>query len=178
MREMGFAKASWQLERVPNEEQAALNEQIKACQLDIEANTARIAVFADSRKYFRLVSDYLRMRADKYVVLGELPETANTFAISGYIPAYLAQSVADELSEKYQAVVELEELPETEEAPVLLKNNSFSEAVEGVLESYGVPKKGVIDPTVAMSIFYVFLFGMMLSDAAYGVIMAVGCGVA
>ncbi len=49
--------------------------------------------------------------------------------------------------------------------------------MEGVVESYGLPVKGEIDPTTIMSFFYVFFFGMMLSDAAYGVIVAVVCGI-
>ena len=58
---------------------------------------------------------------------------------------------------------------------MILKNNGFSESVEGVLESYGLPHKGEIDPTAIMSFFYVFFFGMMLSDAAYGAIIAIVC---
>src|SRR5699024_11780632 len=61
--------------------------------------------------------------------------------------------------------------------PIFLKNNPFSASMEGVVESYGLPVKGEIDPTTIMSFFYVFFFGMMLSDAAYGLIVAVVCGV-
>ena len=39
-------------------------------------------------------------------------------------------------------------------------------------------KKGEVDPTFIMSVFYVFLFGMMLSDAAYGAIISIVCGIA
>src|SRR5699024_26878 len=95
-----------------------------------------------------------------------------------YIPQYRAREVAGELEERFGAAVELEDIGEKEEAPVLLKNNRFSDSVEGILSSYGLPSKGEIDPTFFMSIFYVFLFGMMLSDAAYGAIIAIGCGVA
>ena len=56
-----------------------------------------------------------------------------------------------------------------------MSNNGFSASVEGVLESYGLPHKGEFDPTTIMSFFYVFFFGMMLSDAAYGAIIAIAC---
>ena len=74
--------------------------------------------------------------------------------------------------------MELEDIPDTEEAPVQLKNNTFSASTEGIVESFGLPKKGEIDPTFIMSFFYVFLFGLMLSDAAYGLIISVACGFA
>ena len=74
-------------------------------------------------------------------------------------------------------MVELEEIGEEEEAPVLLKNNRFSRSVEGVLASFGFPGKGDMDPTFFTSVFYVFLFGLMLSDACYGFLVSLVCGI-
>ncbi len=178
LREIGFAKPSFSVEAIPAKEQEALTAQIAALKEKADGFVAEIQALCEIRKELRCVSDYYRMRADKYQVLGTLPQTKNTFAVSGYIPAYLAKSVAEELETKYGAVVEIEEVGPKEKPPVLLKNNGFSNSVEGVLESYGLPKKGEIDPTFFMSIFYVFLFGMMLSDAAYGAIISVVCGLA
>ena len=45
------------------------------------------------------------------------------------------------MEEGYDLVFDVEEIQEDEEAPVLLSNNPFSQSVEGVLESYGLPKK-------------------------------------
>ena len=36
------------------------------------------------------------------------------------------------------------------------------------MESFSLPGKTEVDPTSIMAIFYYILFGMMLSDAAYG----------
>ncbi len=177
LREMGFSKPSWMFTRTPEEEQKDIADEIAECRSDIDQTIAGITAMSDERGHIRTVSDYYRMRADKYKVIGELPQTANTFALSGYIPADRAQAVAQEMSDKYGAAVELEELGEKEKPPVLLKNNAFSSSVEGVLESYGLPKKGEIDPTFIMSIFYVVLFGMMLSDAGYGLLIVIGTGV-
>lgn len=178
LRGIGFAKPSWLIRRTPSQEQEAIRQQIEEYKIDIQNNIARIGDLVSYREQLRLVSDYYRMRAEKYEVLGTLPQTANTFAVSGYIPAYLASDVVKEMESEFGAAVELEEIGEKEEAPVLLKNNGFSNSVEGVLESYGLPKKGEVDPTFIMSVFYVFLFGMMLSDAAYGAIISIVCGIA
>lgn len=178
LREIGFSKPSWLVRRTPAREQEEIAAQIQEYQADIANYTAEIAGFAPQRAKLRMVSDYYSMRADKYKVLGTLPQTANTFAVSGYITAEKAKEVADELSASYDAVVEIEEIGEKEDPPVALKNNPFSDCVEGVLASYGLPHKGEIDPTFFMSIFYVVFFGMMLSDAGYGALVVIFCGIA
>ncbi len=177
LREAGFSRPSSFVRRTPSEEKQYLENQISDYQSRIQENSQEIIRLAEFRKDLKMVSDYYRLRAQKYEVLGTLPQTKNTFALSGYIPVTRAAKVAEELTTEYGAAVELEGIGEKEEAPVLLKNNKFADSVEGVLSSYGLPKKGEVDPTFIMSIFYVVLFGMMLSDAAYGAIVAIACGV-
>ncbi|MCD8300394.1 MAG: V-type ATP synthase subunit I, partial [Clostridiales bacterium] len=178
LRMMGFARPTWVSHRTPRDEQKAISEQIEALKAEIEQHTAEISEMAPEREHLKLVSDYYRLQAERYDVLGTLPQTANTFALSGYIPANIAERVAKELETDYDAAVELEDIGPKEKAPVLTKNNKFSDSMDGVLASYGLPGKGDIDPTVIMSIFYIVLFGMMLSDAGYGLLMVIGCGFA
>ena len=47
---------------------------------------------------------------------------------------------------------------------------SFSRPVEGITEMYALPSKTDLDPTPIMSFFYYLFFGMMLSDAGYGLV--------
>ena len=75
-------------------------------------------------------------------------------------------------------MVETEEISAKEQPPVLLENNAFTRPVEGVVESFGLPKKGEFDPSAIMAVFYYILFGMMLSDAAYGLIIFLACFIA
>jgi len=176
LRAGGFAKPANAGNRVPAEYQRELQAEMESTIQEIEALQAEIVEYSGSRQDLRLVSDYYRIRAEKYEILGEIPQTKNTFALSGYVPAYEADKVVQEFSEKFDAVVEIEKIQEEEEPPVLLKNNKFSESVEGVLASFGLPGKGEMDPTFFTSVFYVFLFGLMLSDAAYGLIVSLACG--
>lgn len=176
LRAGGFAKPAQSVNKVPAEYQKELQAEMDEALRQIGALEKEIVDSAGSRQDLRMVSDYYRIRAEKYEILGKLPQTKNTFALSGYVPAYQADKVVREFSEKYDAVVETEQIEEEEVPPVLLKNNSFSESVEGVLASFGLPGKGEMDPTFFTSVFYVFLFGLMLSDAAYGLIVALVCG--
>lgn len=177
LRSAGFARPSQTWEDVPSYQKQELEQKIADCMDRINAIRGKIAEYADVRERLRIVSDYYRVRADKYAVLGQLPQSERTFVISGYIPACEASHLAEDLMGKYDCMVDVEELKDDEEAPVILKNNPFSMNMEGIVESYGLPHKGELDPTTIMSFFYVFFFGMMLSDAAYGAIVAIVCGV-
>ena len=177
LRSEGFARPSQSWKEVPAREKEMLEQKIAECQDNISEIEEKIKALASERERLKIVADYYRVRADKYEVLGTLPQSERTFVISGYIPAAVADNVADCLMKKYDCMADVEELKEDEEPPVILKNNPFSANMEGVVESYGLPVKGEIDPTTIMSFFYVFFFGMMLSDAAYGVIVSIVCGI-
>ncbi|KYH30312.1 MULTISPECIES: V-type ATP synthase subunit I [Clostridium] len=74
--------------------------------------------------------------------------------------------------------LEFEDAKEDDEVPILLKNNSFVEPFENIVEMYSLPNYGEVDPTPIMSVFYAVFFGMMLSDAAYGVLLVIGTAIA
>lgn len=176
LRGIGFTKPSGLISRIPEAEEKYLYEEISKCEERTRAFESEIKELAGLRDDIKLISDYYRMMAGRYEVLGQLPQTKNTFALSGYVPERVAEAIRQEIMEKYTADVQIEETGEKEDVPVLLSNNKFSESVEGVLSSFGLPKKGEFDPTFIMSFFYVFFFGLMLSDAAYGAIISIGCG--
>ena len=175
LRQSGFAKPSQSMSKIPAREKEDLQRQIAVLQQEMEECRKEIASYASGREKFKLISDYFRARAEKYQILGQLPQSKKTFLAEGYVPAKAVPALEKALNVDFDLSFETEGIPEEEEMPVLLENNGFSESVEGVLESYGLPKKGEIDPTMLMSFFYVFFFVLMLSDAAYGLVMFLGC---
>ena len=178
LRSKGFARPSQILQQIPAKAKAEMEAEIQKREQKITEIEQKLSGLGGSRENLRLLADYYRVRADKYEVLGTLPQSERAFFISGYVPVKYVGKLKNALENKYDCVVDVEELKEDEEAPVLLENNSFSQSAEGVLESYGLPAKGEVDPTTIMSAFYVFLFGLMLSDAAYGAIVSIACGAA
>ena len=61
---------------------------------------------------------------------------------------------------------------EDDEPPILLHNGKFATPFESVVEGFALPSPKGMDPTAVMAPFYALLFGMMLSDAGYGLVMA------
>ena len=177
LRSRGFSRIAQSSAKTPVGETEELKQAIKEKENRISQIEQEVIRLAEQREEIYLLADYYRVRAEKYEVLGEIPQSANTFVLSGYVPHRDVEKVKRVLESKYDCAIDVEELKEEEEPPVLLKNNKFSASAEGVLESFGLPKKGEIDPTAIMSVFYVFLFGLMLSDAAYGAIVSIACGV-
>ena len=178
LRSLGFAKPPQAVLGVPKKVAEDLDRDTEKQKTEIERLKKGIEEYAGSREDLRVVSDYYRTRAEKYRLLGTIPQTRKAFFIEGWVPKESAEAVAKLLTEKYGAVVDYEEKKEGETEPTLLRNNKFSRNYEPVLASYGLPQHGKVDPTTIMSFFYMFFFGMMLSDAGYGLLMVIGCGFA
>lgn len=177
IRAIGFARPSQMVDEVPSAAIIRLEKDIEDNEKRIEERKADIASFAGKREEFRIAADYYRTRAEKYRLLGTIPQSERVFFLEGWVPADKAERVAKLLTEEHGALVEMEKPSADEVEPTVLKNNPFSRSAEGVLASYGLPQHGHVDPTFLMSIFYVIFFGMMLSDAGYGIVMFVACAV-
>lgn len=169
LRTTGFARPALSTRREPAAVKKELEQEIAELQGEIKQIEEKIISYAPKREELEILSDYYRMRAQKYEVLGDLPQSRQTFVLSGYIPARQAQALKDHLTEKFDLVVDIEDLKEEEEPPILLKNNKVAGSVEGVLSSYGLPQISEFDPSSIMAVFYIFLwtyaFGCGLWDS-------------
>lgn len=177
LRSLGLTYPSAPSKVPPRERVQILESRIEEAKKKIAEYEAEIAGYKDKRLEMLYTIDYYTMRIEKYEVLGRLWQSNNVFIITGYIPEEDIPPLQKELEEKFRCYSELESPGEDEEPPVKLKNNGFAAPVESVIESYSLPGKGEVDPSTITAVFYYVLFGMMLSDAAYGLIMVIGCGV-
>lgn len=157
------------------EDALAENEQLSKL---IEAAEKRIEELASERRELKFAIDYLQMRVDKYEALNSLNFTENTFILTGYIPEKYTGLLKKELEAKFTVFIEFTEPSEDEDVPVLLENSRFSAPVESITKMYAMPDKKDVDPTPVMSFFYYLFFGMMLSDAGYGLVMLIGTTIA
>ncbi len=173
LRSMGFTLPGDAIDGLPE-------ERIKELGLKIESELKKknkaesdICDLGSQRENLKFALDYLSVKTDEYKALENLKMTDKTVVLQGYIPAACEKKVSD-LVEKCSGTVVFSEPSEDDDVPVLLKNGDFSTPVEPITEMYSLPGKEDIDPSPVMAFFYYLLFGMMLSDAGYGLVMTIG----
>lgn len=178
LRSIGFSHKTSASIVDPQLENLGLVNQIESAKKSLAEAEEEIKSLSEVREKIKFLMDYETMRSEKYNVIGQLLQSKSVLVLSGYIPKKESVSIEDTLKNRFEVVVELEEPNEEEDVPVLLENNAFSSPLESTVEGFSLPGKGEVDPTFMMSLFYYMLFGLMLSDAAYGAIMVLGCGIA
>ncbi|MBQ8000685.1 MAG: V-type ATP synthase subunit I [Ruminococcus sp.] len=177
LRNQGLIFPAFSTDISPCDAIRTLREKIKRRQKLSAEHKDRIISCSNRLDDLRFFEDYFVMKAEQYVQVDNLSYSPHTFVMTGYIAEKDASKLKAYLTENYDAEVELEDA-EGEEVPVVLSNNKFTEPVEGVLLSYSAPHRKELDPTGIMALFYYIFFGMMFSDAGYGLVMSLGCAIA
>lgn len=178
LRRLAFVPVSESASITPSEMIRKNTAQRKELNKLIAASEKAITEMSEYREMLKFGIDFLAMRREKYEVLGKLGVTESTFVLEGYVPEKYFDSLKREIEKKHTAVISGFEPAEDEDVPVLLENSSFSSPVEGITKMYAMPSKTDVDPTPVMSFFYYLFFGMMLSDAGYGIVMVIGTMIA
>lgn len=132
---------------------------------------------AKRKDEIELFYDKISVRRDKYRALSKIGITENAFFISGYLPAEGADELLGSINERFTVAAELIEPEESEDVPKAFENNGLVSPVEGITSDYAMPSEADIDPNPIMAIFYYFFFGMMFSDAGYGLLLMIVCGI-
>ena len=176
LRRIGFEYPSYVSNVVPVQREKQINKHLSNRDGRILENQNIIKSYEKYFKKLEFLEDYYVMKAERYAAYDDISVTNNTFVLTGYIPEPDAPDLKKYLEENFDAEVELEEATE-DDAPVKLKNNKFAEPVESVIATYSYPDKHEADPTLIMAIFYYIFFGLMFSDAGYGLVMAIACGI-
>lgn len=104
----------------------------------------------------------------------KLYNTQSSFYVQGWIPESAIENV-QKAATNISNVVEFAfaEAQEDEEPPVLMQNSKLVTPFESVVQGFSYPAASGLDPTAIMMPFFANFFGMMLSDAGYGLVMAI-----
>ncbi len=136
-----------------------------------------ISEFAKYKDDLEILHDYLLIERDRVKILDNLLKTSRVFYLEGWVPSELSEKLKNKINSQVECFLEITEPDKDEDFPILLKNKKLVQPFEAITEMYSLPSTRDVDPTFLMAPFYCFFFGMMVSDAAYGIVMALVTGI-
>lgn len=123
------------------------------------------------------VRTFLRWLKQRDAVREQMTVTDSMILITGWMPHSDAPRIEKSLSSVSSAVALLPIEPEPEEEPpVLIRNSLLISPFESVTTLYGLPLASEMDPTAALAPFFTLFFALCITDAGYGLAIAVIMG--
>jgi V/A-type H+-transporting ATPase subunit I len=141
-----------------------------------------IAAAEDQRRAL-LVPHVERLRDLRAGIAGELERldavgrvgaTQRTFIADCWVPRRQLAALRVEVEAGLGAAVVVEDMapsPRDPEAPVLMRNSRFARPFEPLVAFLELPRAGALDPTLMMALFLPLMFGAMVGDVGYGLVL-------
>ncbi|MFC1616050.1 V-type ATP synthase subunit I [Patescibacteria group bacterium] len=147
-----------------------INKEIKNIN-KLEKELKKMAKELDDLK---ISHDYLGWQQERLEETLKNGSTEYSFIINGWIPIRNMQPIKEEIEKVTQKYNINKIKPDKDEdPPVIIKNPGFMEPFEAVTGVYGLPLHSEVDPTPFLSAFFIVFFALCLTDAGYGIIMAI-----
>lgn len=122
----------------------------------------------------KIVYDYLYWQ--KLRLQNSLKASASwqTFAMKAWIDEQAIEGLREQV-EKVTKNFSIDKIEmEKDEIPPVKFKNSWARSFESVTEIYGSPQSHEPDPTPFLAPFFTIFFGLALTDAGYGLVLALG----
>ncbi len=154
----------------------ALEQNQQEISEQMEGLRARLSELAQQLPELELLSDGYLIERDKQLAVEKMSQTRSTFAFEGWVPAKSAAEI-ESLSDLYTCHIVFCDPADNEIPPTLLDNGPIGRTVESIVTMYGTPAYSEADPCSVGGLFYILFFGLMLSDAGYGLLVSLLCGI-
>jgi len=146
-----------------------MEQEIKSAENKIEEMTNTIP--KEIVEEIENLYDYYVIQKEIAMAQKNIVQTKHTFYLEGWIPE------GRKLPQGEGYVVQTAKPEEDEEYPILVENSGIVTPFQSITNMYSCPNQKELDPNPLMSAFFIFFFGMMLSDAGYGLILTIACAV-
>lgn len=164
------------LSGTPAEARSALLAENESLEKQLAALEAQLAEKGSYGELLGGAYDAAVIERDRALAAAELSRTAATFVLHGWVPENRLSDVERAVAGVTDAYCLFTRDPNDDETPPsVVKNNRFVTPFEVVTDLYSRPDPRGMDPTPFMAIPYIILFGLMLSDSGYGLLLAIGC---
>ncbi len=179
MRPFGFSRVtlrSWKGTAADNIR--LLDNQIAAQERQMAEHKQHIVSMGGKRDLLRQCADRAAQEIGREENKARLIDTEEAFLLEGWLPADKESALSKLLSGFTCAWETAEPAPEEyPEVPVKLKNNCVTRCMNTITEMYSLPAYDGVDANPLMAPFFIVIFGLMMADMAYGLLIVLGTGV-
>ena len=171
---LGFTFPDNPVKKLPSAAIKDYKDQILKLEEHQEEIVVQLSDYKSSYDDIRFACDYFLAQIEKYKTIEKAGSTDKTIYLEGFVPERNSDELKFELENRFCCQIEFSEPDyESDNVPVLIENHSFAAGVESITDMYSPVSNRDVDPNPVMSFFYYGLFGMMLSDAGYGLLMVI-----
>ena len=172
---LGFSQAAPPCTGLPGDALAALAEERRSAEASWEAAQAKLRELARSREELELFcdqSDAARERAQT-----PYSKTVQTVYLEGWVRSDRTERLRKAVEKAADCCyLAFSDPAEGETPPTVTKNNRFVSQFETITDMFSIPANGELDPNPVMAPWYWIIFGLMMGDAGYGLLMVLGIG--
>lgn len=169
---LSFEAVDSEVKKIPKAAISDFEAEIESLKKENQAIQLKISDCAAEYEDIRFLNDYFNAALDRSKALELSGQTKSAVCFVGYVPERYSEELKFEVERKFTAELELSSPDyENDDVPVLIKNTAFASSVEKLTQDFSVASNKDIDPSFITAVFYFLLFGIMLSDAGYGLLL-------
>ncbi len=177
---LGFLKningdvLDYRFSNIPSKEKEIILKQIKENKEKEEMVKQKLKDIAESLLDFKIYYDVLCLEKRQV----EVKKRSLGSKFLNYVLFFAPEEEKEELEKSLPEGVGIVEtgLDKDESPPVYMENSKAIEPFESVTNIFGLPSAKEIDPTPYLAFFFIIFFGICITDAGYGFLLALFTG--
>ena len=122
------------------------------------------------RNYMQIagLAEMLDVEYERATVSSGFKKTGKTVVVEGWVPKKKVNDFREAVAKATNGKCHMEELEDKELAPSMMNSGKFMKPFEFLMDFYSVPRSDELNPTFIFMITLAISYGIMISDAGYG----------
>jgi V/A-type H+-transporting ATPase subunit I len=172
LREFGFEKIRIEGEGYVREIVKGLRKEIKTIEYESKRKEAELkGIHKRYYKDFLITEELLGIEKERCEIFISCGKTMKTVLLRLWVPKKNHEGIENLIKEETQNSCIIHSDLNPESAPVLLENPKPLKPFESLTKLFALPKYNEIDPTILIAPTFCLFFGIMLTDAVYGIFL-------
>ncbi|MDD5155389.1 MAG: V-type ATPase 116kDa subunit family protein [Candidatus Omnitrophica bacterium] len=167
-----------EMQELPADVEKKIRAQIEDCRKKLEDTQSQMKDLAQSSKSrLSSIQSFIILKKTLLEAKRYSCATEKTVILSGWVPREDKEKVIREIKKIDRSFyIEGKNAEEIgipkEDIPVRLQHSPFFKPFELLVDSYGLPRYGTVDPTIFVAMSFLLMFGAMFGDLGQGLVLA------